>query len=56
MAKKLRYNCEFANAEEGIETSHNWLTLAGVATLLRKLDDGDDLVIHCVEDTSGKDL
>jgi hypothetical protein len=50
---KLRYNCEVNRAETGEEEQLNWKTIGELATILRSLRDGDDLVIHCVEDTSG---
>jgi hypothetical protein len=50
---KYRYNCEKENAETGETETHNWLDVLGLASLVQSLKDGDDLVIHCVEDTSG---
>lgn len=43
-----RFNVDYSHAETGDETTHGWMTLTQVQTLLSKAKEGDDVVIHCL--------
>jgi hypothetical protein len=51
----LRFNVDVNDVETGDETSKGWLTLDEVFALIRKGQEGDDIVVHCLgnQDSDG---
>lgn len=50
----MRFNCQVLRAEDGEEVSYPWQTEAEVIRLISNMDDGDDAVIHAVEEPEGE--